>query len=95
MTVVTRARVLRVAAVIATAAVVAVVGALAFTRVQASLEQGRRLAGLIPGARLEVLPTAGHIPAIEAGTQFDAALIGFLQETMPLRSAPVSGALTP
>jgi pimeloyl-ACP methyl ester carboxylesterase len=55
------------------------------------LAQGRHLAGLIPGARLEVLPTAGHIPAIEAGKQFDAALIAFLQETMPLRIAPVSG----
>ena len=55
------------------------------------LAQGRHLAGLIPGARLEVLPTAGHIPAIEAGKQFDAALVGFLQETMPLRIAPVSG----
>jgi pimeloyl-ACP methyl ester carboxylesterase len=53
------------------------------------LAQGRRLAELIPGAQLEVLPTAGHIPAIEAGKQFDAALVAFLQEAIPLHTVPV------
>jgi pimeloyl-ACP methyl ester carboxylesterase len=42
------------------------------------LPQGQALAALIPGASLVVLPSAGHIPAIEAPAAFDAALLGFL-----------------
>lgn len=42
------------------------------------IAQGRRLAKLIPGATLVELPGVGHIPAIEAPDQFDAALLTFL-----------------
>ena len=42
------------------------------------LAQGQDLARLIPGARLEVLPLAGHIPAIEDERSFNAALLEFL-----------------
>jgi pimeloyl-ACP methyl ester carboxylesterase len=40
--------------------------------------QGQDLVRLIPGARFEVLPRAGHIPAIEDERSFDAALLEFL-----------------
>lgn len=53
------------------------------------LPQGKRLAGLIPGARLAVLPTAGHIPAIESPAPFNAALVAFVRETMPLTTSTV------
>ncbi len=42
------------------------------------LAQGEDLARLIPGARLKVLPSAGHIPAIEDEDGFSAALLDFL-----------------
>jgi len=42
------------------------------------LPQGTALAALIPGAKLVVLPSAGHIPAIEAPAAFDSALLRFL-----------------
>jgi pimeloyl-ACP methyl ester carboxylesterase len=42
------------------------------------LAQGRRLAGLVPGARLVVLPDIGHIPQIENATAFNRALVGAL-----------------
>ena len=45
------------------------------------IAQGQDLARLIPGARLEVLPMAGHIPAIEDERSFDAALLEFLHDT--------------
>ena len=45
------------------------------------IAQGQDLARLIPGARLEVLPMAGHIPAIEDEHDFDAALLEFLRDT--------------
>ena len=45
------------------------------------IAQGQDLARLIPGARLEVLPMAGHIPAIEDERNFDAALLEFLHDT--------------
>jgi pimeloyl-ACP methyl ester carboxylesterase len=45
------------------------------------LAQGQDLARLIPGARLEVLPMTGHIPAIENEREFDAALLEFLRDT--------------
>jgi pimeloyl-ACP methyl ester carboxylesterase len=42
------------------------------------LAQGQDLARLIPGARLDVLPSVGHIPAIEDERSFNAALLEFL-----------------
>jgi pimeloyl-ACP methyl ester carboxylesterase len=44
------------------------------------IAQGQDLARLIPGARLEVLPLAGHIPVIEDERDFNAALLEFLEE---------------
>jgi pimeloyl-ACP methyl ester carboxylesterase len=52
------------------------------------LAQGRDLVQLIPGARLEVLPMAGHIPAIEDERSFDAALLTFLRD--PATRVPAS-----
>jgi len=49
------------------------------------LAQGQDLARLIPGARLEVLPLAGHIPAIEDERSFDAALLEFLRDSTRTR----------
>lgn len=45
------------------------------------ISQGEDLVRLIPGARWEVLPRAGHIPAIEDEASFDAALVQFLRAT--------------
>jgi len=45
------------------------------------IAQGQDLVRLIPGARWEVLPLAGHIPAIEDERSFDAALLEFLRDT--------------
>ena len=45
------------------------------------LSQGEDLARLIRGARLKVLPNAGHIPAIEDEDGFSAALLDFLADT--------------
>jgi pimeloyl-ACP methyl ester carboxylesterase len=47
------------------------------------LAQGEDLARLIRGARLTVLPRAGHIPAIEDEDAFSAALLDFLETTSP------------
>ncbi len=55
------------------------------------LPQGRHLAGLIPGARLTILPGAGHIPAIESPAPFNDALVAFLREAMPLTTKSVVG----
>jgi len=49
------------------------------------LAQGQDLARLIPGARLDVLPMVGHIPAIEDERSFNAALLEFLRETARTR----------
>jgi len=38
----------------------------------------REMAARIPGARLEVIPEAGHLPPMEASDAFNAALEGFL-----------------
>ena len=46
------------------------------------IAQGQDLVHLIPGARWEVLPMAGHIPAIEDERSFDAALLDFLRDTV-------------
>ncbi len=45
------------------------------------MPQGHDLARLIRGSRLEVLPLAGHIPAIEDERTFNAALLDFLGST--------------
>ena len=45
------------------------------------IAQGQDLVHLIPGARLEVLPMAGHIPAIEDERTFNSALLEFLRDT--------------
>jgi len=49
------------------------------------IAQGQDLVHLVPGARLEVLPMAGHIPAIEDERSFDAALLEFLRDTTRAR----------
>ena len=49
------------------------------------IAQGQDLVHLIPGARLEVLPLAGHIPAIEDERTFNAALLEFLRDTTRTR----------
>ena len=55
------------------------------------MPQGEDIARLIRGARWEVLPRAGHIPAIEDERSFNAALLDFLGTTAPHR-AVVRGA---
>ena len=49
------------------------------------MQQGVDVARLIRGARWELLPRAGHIPAIEDERSFDAALLDFLGATAPRR----------
>jgi pimeloyl-ACP methyl ester carboxylesterase len=44
------------------------------------IAQGQDLVKLIPGARWELLPMAGHIPAIEDERSFNSALLEFLSE---------------
>jgi pimeloyl-ACP methyl ester carboxylesterase len=51
------------------------------------VDQGRDIASLIPGATWVELPRAGHIPAIEAPSALDAALLQFLRERVRV-SAP-------
>jgi pimeloyl-ACP methyl ester carboxylesterase len=45
------------------------------------MAQGMDIARLIPNAHWEVLPSAGHIPAIEDPASFDGALLEFLAST--------------
>ena len=45
------------------------------------MAQGVDIARLIPNAHWEVLPSAGHIPAIEDPRSFDAALLEFLRRS--------------
>jgi pimeloyl-ACP methyl ester carboxylesterase len=47
------------------------------------IDQGRDLVALIPAAKWAQLPGAGHIPAIEDPSGFDAALINFLTTAVP------------
>lgn len=49
------------------------------------IAQGQDLVHLIPGAKLEVLPRAGHIPAIEDERTFNSALLEFLRDTTRTR----------
>jgi len=42
------------------------------------LPQGRYLASLIPGARLELMKDVGHIPQLEATLPFNRQLVDFL-----------------
>ncbi len=42
------------------------------------LDRGRRLAAAIPGARLRVLPGAGHLVQEDAPAELTAALLDFL-----------------
>jgi pimeloyl-ACP methyl ester carboxylesterase len=42
------------------------------------LAQGRRLAQLIAGAELAIMPGIGHMPQIEDPAQFDRLLLAFL-----------------
>jgi len=39
------------------------------------LDQGKRLAGVVPGAQLLVMPRVGHIPQIEDAAQFNGLLL--------------------
>jgi len=45
-----------------------------------SLEQGRKLARLIPGARLELIPACGHLLSTDAEEQVASTLLGFVEE---------------
>ena len=45
------------------------------------MAQGMDVARLIPNSHWEVLPSAGHIPAIEDPRSFDAALLDFLRSS--------------
>lgn len=42
-------------------------------------DEARRMAQAIPGARLELLPQAGHLSNLEAPEAFNRALLGFLE----------------
>ncbi|HRL13749.1 MAG TPA: alpha/beta fold hydrolase, partial [Aggregatilineales bacterium] len=44
------------------------------------LQDGERLAQLIAGSRLEIIPDAGHQPYEEAAERFNALLITYLSE---------------
>ena len=57
------------------------------------MPQGEDLVRLIRGARWEVLPRAGHIPAIEDEPSFDAALLDFLKATEPMKAIKGSDSL--
>ncbi|MSR36315.1 MAG: alpha/beta fold hydrolase [Gemmatimonadetes bacterium] len=45
-------------------------------------EASREMAGRIPGARLEVIPGAGHLPALEATEVFNRVLKDFLEPAL-------------
>ena len=42
---------------------------------------GQRLAGEIPGARLETIPDTAHVPNMERPREFDELVVPFLRET--------------
>jgi 3-oxoadipate enol-lactonase len=41
---------------------------------------GQRLAGEIPGARLETIPDTAHVPNMERPREFDELVVPFLRE---------------
>jgi 3-oxoadipate enol-lactonase len=43
-------------------------------------EEGRRMARLLPDARLLLIPEAGHLSSLENPKAFNTALLGFLLE---------------
>jgi pimeloyl-ACP methyl ester carboxylesterase len=47
------------------------------------LSQGQRLAALIPGAELAVMPGVGHMPQIEHVGAFNRPLLAFLRARGP------------
>ena len=49
---------------------------------------GRRMAGLIPGARYVELAEAGHSPQWEQPAEFERALLAFLAEPIPTPAPP-------
>jgi pimeloyl-ACP methyl ester carboxylesterase len=46
------------------------------------VEESRKMAALIAGARLEVIPGSGHLPNLEQPARFNAVLSAFL-ESLP------------
>ena len=40
----------------------------------------RRIAAVIPDARLEIIPQAGHLPNLEQPDRFNAVLTRFLED---------------
>lgn len=48
-----------------------------------SLEAGRRLAEALPGARFHAIEGAGHVVNLARPAEFDALLLGFLDEVLP------------
>lgn len=55
-----------------------------------------RIAARVPGARLEVLPAAGHLSAIEQPGEFTARLLDFLKTRLPtdLLRLPISSTVS-
>jgi pimeloyl-ACP methyl ester carboxylesterase len=43
------------------------------------VEESRRLAAVIPGAQLEIIPCAGHLPNLEQPERFNSVLTRFLE----------------
>lgn len=43
------------------------------------VEESRRMATVVPGARLEIVPGAGHLPNLEQPAAFNAILVSFLE----------------
>ncbi len=52
------------------------------------LALGRQLQQLIPGARLEVIPECGHLPALEKPAEFTRCVVSFLAEPASLGHCP-------
>jgi pimeloyl-ACP methyl ester carboxylesterase len=48
-----------------------------------SLAAARALAAALPGARLEIIPGAGHVVNLQRPEAFNAALLGFLADVFP------------
>ena len=52
--------------------------------VMTPVEMARAMASAVPGARLEVVPNAGHLPPLEAPAAVNALLADFLKSLPPL-----------